>query len=114
MLTPAVFRLTPAGFDAAREALAIALGLHLVMSLTAGTRAPEGREREFHEAHALLTRGPYRRLYFASMLAVVAGIALAAPFAPPAAAGAGALFSLVGLAVYEHAFVRAGQALRIS
>jgi len=114
LLAPGLFQLTADGVSAAREALTFMLGLHLILTLTSGTRSPEGREEEFHEAHALLTKGPFRRLYVASLLAVVAGIVLAAPFAPPAAVGAGAMFALVGLGLYEHAFVRAGQALRIS
>jgi len=114
LLMPGVFQLTAAGFDSARDALSLALGLHLVLTLTAGTRAPHGREAEFHEAHALLTRGPYRPLFLASVGAIVGGIALASPFAPVAVAWVGALSTLVGLGLYEHAFVRAGQALRIS
>jgi len=114
VLMPGVFQLTSTGFDSARDALALALGLHLVLTLTAGTRAPLGREAEFHEAHALLTRGPFRPLYLASAGAIIAGIALASPFAPAAVAGIGAFSALVGLGLYEHAFVRAGQALRIS
>jgi hypothetical protein len=114
LLMPGVFQLTSAGFDAMRNALALALGLHLVLTLTSGTRAPHGRAAEFHEAHALLTRGPFRPLYLASAGAIVAGIALASPFAPAGIAWLGALSTLVGLGLYEHAFVRAGQALRIS
>ena len=114
LLFPGLFQLTADGLDAARQALALALGLHLVLTLTAGTRAPHGREAEFHEAHALLTRGPFRPLYLASVGAVIAGIMLASPFAPVAVAGLGAFSALVGLGLYEHAFVRAGQALRIS
>ena len=114
LLAPGLFHLTADGLAMTRQALWFTLGLHLVLTLTSGTRAPLGREREFHEAHALLTRGPFKRLYLVSLAAVVVAIALVAPFTPPAAAGAAAVFALLGLALYEHAFVRAGQALRIS
>lgn len=114
LLAPGLFQLTADGAAAARGALGAGLGLHLVMALTAATRAPHGREAEYHEAHALLTRGPYRPLFLTGVGAVVAGLALAGPFAPDAAVGLGAVLALVGLTLHEHAFVRAGQALRIS
>ncbi|MCZ6598915.1 MAG: polysulfide reductase NrfD [Planctomycetota bacterium] len=104
--------------------LAGALG-HLTFLLVGGALAPNGRREEYRQAHALLTRGPFKRAHRETLVllaVVVVGTALVA-LAPPDTLAAGnerfllfllGVLSLVALWRGEDAFVKAGQALPIS
>jgi len=96
--------------------LLIGLLGHAALTLAEPMLAPIGRAAEFHRHARLLTKGPYARMHwFGGMLLGVvfpAVVVLALP-AGPAFFMAG-LAALIGLAMHEHAFVRAGQALPIS
>jgi Fe-S-cluster-containing dehydrogenase component/formate-dependent nitrite reductase membrane component NrfD len=89
---------------------------HLALILFEPWLAPTGRAKEYHVHARLLTKGPYAKAHWLGgvALGIVAPIALIA-FVPaaPALVLAG-VAALVGLAIHEHAFVRAGQALPIS
>jgi Fe-S-cluster-containing dehydrogenase component/formate-dependent nitrite reductase membrane component NrfD len=107
------------GADALRfqaALLAVALALHLILTLGEGALAPRGREREYARALDLVKRGPYARLHWG--VGVLAGAVLPAlllllPGFQPLAPLCGAL-ALAGLWVEEDVLVRAGQALPIS
>ncbi len=95
-------------------ALGIALAAHLVLTLAGEIVARHGSSNAAAAAW-VLTRGKYALPFWSSLL-----IGTAAPLtvvsitnaAVPATVAA--LLSLVGLAVYEHAFVMAGQSVPIS
>lgn len=109
-----------AGFGDALEGglgwvLRDALALQLVFVLCEPYLAPRGREREFHRASALLTRGPYSMLH--KLGGVGAGVALPlllVVFGPPALFPLAGAVALAGLWIEEDLFVKAGQALPIS
>ncbi len=98
-----------------RWMLGISLLLHGLMTLAEPQLAPEGRQREYHAAASLVSRGPFARLHWS--VGVGAGILLPAILLalpiPALWSLAGAL-ALIGLGVEEHILVRAGQALPIS
>jgi ferredoxin/formate-dependent nitrite reductase membrane component NrfD len=103
-------------FERAGLFLLVGLALHAVFVFTEGLAAPRQREREYHRAARLITRGPFATAHWS--LGVVAGIALPVLLllladSPAVWATAGAL-TLVGLYVEEDLLVRAGQALPIS
>ena len=92
-----------------------ALVLQLALILLEPRLAPRGREREYHRASALLTRGPYALQH--KLVGVGAGVVLPALlvlFGPAALLPLAAALALVGLWVEEDLFVKAGQALPIS
>jgi Fe-S-cluster-containing dehydrogenase component/formate-dependent nitrite reductase membrane component NrfD len=90
-----------------------ALWIHLFFVMIEPWCAPKGREREYERASHLLTHGPYSKAHWG--LGVGLGVAL--PLALLFAGGPlplAALAALIGLAIEEDLFVRAGQALPIS
>jgi hypothetical protein len=92
--------------------LAGVLGQFLCLTME-DEMAPAGREAEFARATALIHHGPFRRAHLvAGLVGILAPflILLMAPAALPVAAA----LALVGLAIEEDVFVRAGQALPIS
>lgn len=96
--------------------LLIGLAGHLGFTLAESLLSPVGREREYQRAARLLSHGPYARVHWLGGVGL--GVVLPALLvltlpAGPALALAG-VAALVGLALSEHAFVRAGQALPIS
>ncbi len=98
-----------------RPTLVSALGLHLVLLLLERFMAPKGREYEFHQATALLTRGPYAVAHW--LLAVVVGHVLPlvwAVFQPGVIDPVAGAMALLGVYVVEDLFIRVGQALPIS
>ena len=98
------------------HSLYIALLAHLGLTLAEPALSPLGRELEYHRAARLLTHGPYRKLHWWGGMGLGVVLPLLIVFFLPAGplwALAG-VAALLGLALHEHAFVRAGQALPIS
>jgi Fe-S-cluster-containing dehydrogenase component/formate-dependent nitrite reductase membrane component NrfD len=115
VLVQAVVSASPAYGAFVRRTLAASLaleGLTLVLEY-ARKHAHEDAARAAH----LVTRGPWRTLFFGGV--VGAGIAiplalLATASHVPAAAPLAAALALAGLLIYEHVWVRAGQAVPLS
>jgi Ni/Fe-hydrogenase subunit HybB-like protein len=102
--------------DRSSAFLLAALAAHAIFVATEPLAAPRGREREFHRASRLITRGPLAARHWflgAGTGIVVPAILLVSTDSASMASFAGVL-ALVGLYVEEDVLVRAGQASPIS
>ena len=116
LLLSSVTDLGVGSVESLRNVLTAWLGLHAVFVLFEGRMAPKKREREFAQAHALMTEGPFAQRHWGAGLGigvVVPFVLLVLPVWGPATFLA-ALCALIGLWVEEDVLVRAGQALPIS
>lgn len=99
-----------------RNILLQGLFVHALFQALAAHLAPHGREREYHRAHELISRGPYARQHW--LVGIGAGIVVPALLllvpGAPAVWSVASLLVLAGLWAEEDAYVRAGQALPIS
>jgi Ni/Fe-hydrogenase subunit HybB-like protein len=90
--------------------VAVAAGVHLVLVAAELGRHRSGRNGTGHArlASDQLTVGRYRRSFWISVVLVMVGVG-----APWLGVGAG-ISVLVGLLLYEHAYVRAGQCVPLA
>ena len=90
--------------------VAVAAGVHLALVGAELGLHRSGRNGTGHArlASEQLTVGRYRRSFWISVLLVLVGVG-----APLVGMGAG-VSALVGLLVYEHAYVRAGQCVPLA
>ena len=93
----------------------VCLLAHAGFTLAEEHLSPKGREKEYHRASRLITRGPYAALHWS--VGVVIGIALPLAllvFGPAMLVPSAAALALGALLIEEDILVRAGQALPIS
>ena len=110
-LLPVAVWLEPAAVAPLASVVAGAALLHLLFVLgeTTLTHPTAHARLAVHE----MTGGRYRRFFLTSVVLVALG--MVAPFAPaPVLAALAAATGLVGLLAYEHAYVRAGQAVPLA
>ena len=117
LLFSTVFGEPSGGTESLRNVLVSWLGLHVLFVLFEDRLAPKKREREYAQAHALVTKGPYATRHWNAGLGLGVVLPLVTLVLLPAwgpLTVLAAVCVLVGLWVEEDVLVRAGQALPIS